>query len=568
MADPTNSVQLRQAAASVLGRRLLRARRSLEALTELAGQGATPEVQQAAVNALEQALVFAVGRGDLSLQALVDSLSSSDSDALNQARANAAFTLLRPNLIFVTDQPLLEALIRGQTATIGGVAVNGQNRFLRQATTDFLAGLFLQFGAVNRFEDPLSDLLAVAGDPLTEEGFRQAAGVALVKFLSSQRQKALDAIKQITRLLDRIVIQGRRGQSEDALALLEQVRQGIDANSALINTTAEAAGELGAAQRIRSIKDELAQFPEAIRQRNNSQLRDINTFVSGQFSQIQVSLAGAPDTDDETLIALAGEGATAELRQAAAMVLSGRMVAALAQGETDLDALLALAQTGGSRELQGAAEDALTRALQGSDLADEDLLALALEGQTVALQAAGARAWVARQDQGIDQITALANGAGLLLGQLVIQADSFEFQQALAQLLQARWEQEGVSVDLLLETIENSGNEAVRQTAAVLLARRFEEEGKTQQELIELSAFAPNEFVRQAASDALVQRLIFQQLSEPVLFNLVSQFTLAGVNPSSSQELVQALIAALADRFLHPLVPDPAPSTSATLGQR
>ena len=35
--------------------------------------------------------------------------------------------------------------------TIGGVSIDGQNAFLQNAATGFLAGLYLQFGAVNRF---------------------------------------------------------------------------------------------------------------------------------------------------------------------------------------------------------------------------------------------------------------------------------------------------------------------------------------------------------------------------------------------------------------------------------
>ena len=567
-ADPQNSAELRQAAASVLQQRLLGAKRSLEQLEQQAGSGATPQVQAAAVDALEQALVIAVGRGQLTLQQLVDLISPADSDALNQARANAAFTLLRPNLVFVTDQPLLEAVIRGERATIGGVLIDGKDEFLQRAATGFLAGLFLQFGAVNRFEHPLEELLAMASDLSVAPGFRIAAGQALVKFLSAQRDKALQLIDEMEQKLDRIVIQGRRGQTDEALALLEEVRQLLEENTALINTTSEAAGELGAAQRIITIKDLLAEFPEAIRTRDTQDLRDVNTAVTGQLSQIKVSLDPAPDTSDETLQSLAVDGATPEVRQAASTVLSQRLQTALAQGETSAEILLNLAESGATVELQNASTPALSAALHASTLDDDALLELVIQGRSQAAQQAAANAWLARQEPDASRFIALANGSGVDFGLLGFQAQSQELMAALAGLLQARWVDENVGTQFLLDQAQTHPNALIQQAAGALLGERFVAEGRAQQELIALCVGAESATVRLAASQALTQLLIAQQLPESALFGLISQYTLAADNPLSSPQLAQALVDALADRFLNPLNPVPPPGQPLQFGDK
>jgi len=552
--DPANSVELRRVAAQALGQRLLRARQPLEALQALAEAGPTTEVQGAAVEALVQALVTAVGAGTLSLQDLVNSLSSEDSDALNAARARAVFTLLRPNLIFLTDQPLLEAVVGGQTATIGGVDIDGSNAFLRASAVDFLAGLFLQFGAVNRFKDPLNELLAMASDTSLALGFRVAAGRALVKFFSSQAQRMLALINDIKRDLNRLVIQGRRGQTEQALAQLDTVRKAIDQNTVLLNTASEAAGDLGTAQRLRSIKDRLAQAPEAIRAKDTAQLRDINTFVAGEFSKIAVILSRAPDTTDEALVAFIVDGATPEVRVAAASVMSTRLQAALAAGTTDLKALLDLTKTGQTPTLRQTSVAALTRALFEGTLSDEALLGLVNLGTTPAVRSAAARAWLSRTDTETQGLIAIANGAGFGARTQAVQAQSVELRGALTQVLQRRWEAEAVSTAFLLDRAENGPTEQEQRAASALLTKRFLNEGKTQDDLLALAGTASSAFVRQAAGRALAQLLIENRLSEAELFALVSRYAFVGNTFSSSPELAQALTLALADRFLNPLV--------------
>lgn len=561
-ADPNNSPALRQVAADILRQKLLRENRSLDELLTLANQGTTPEVQMASVNVLEQELVFAVGTGLMTLDSLLESINDSNSDAYNMAASNGVFTLLRPNLIFVIDQPLLEAVVRGESSEIGGALVDGQNAFLKEAATGFLSGLFLQFGAVNRFDNPVDDLIAMATDTSLAEGFRVAAGRALVKFFSSQRQRAFDAIDEITGKLDRIVISGRRGQTEEALELLEEARQLIDDNTTLFNITAESAGELGTTQRLRTIKDQMALFPDAIRAQNSRDLRDINTIVSGQFFQIQVSMSTAPDTGIETLEMFAAEGETPELRQAAATVLSQR----LGESERSLDALLDIAQNGASEEFQGAVVSALSEALLNSDLDDETLLANIIEGSTFALQRASANAWIARQNNDGDALTALANGSGVVLGQFTVQAQSDEFAEAIAVLVQNRWITEEVGSDFLLDQAQNAASVALQQAAGNLLAASLFDDGLTQDELIDLTVNSESAAVRQAASEALAQVLISQQLPEGALFGLISQYTLATFNPNSNGELTHAFIIALAERLLNPLQVIPSSSQRPQLG--
>jgi hypothetical protein len=553
-ADPNNSAQLRQVAAEVLRQRLLRERRTLEELLALADEGATPEVQSAAIDALEQALVTEVGLGNLALQDLVDQISSSETDAANTARANAVYTMLRPNLIFVTDQPLLEAVLRRETVQIGEALIDGTNDFLRQAGVEFLAGLFLQFGAVNRFEDPLVELQEMASDTTLEQEFRTAAGLALVKFLSAQRSKALDVVNEIGRILDRISIQGRRGQTEEALQLLEDIRILLDSNQDLIATTAEAAGDLGVPLRFRTIRDLLAEFPDAIRSQNTSDLRDINNIISGQLTQISVSIAGAPETTDDDLIELAGTGTTPEARQAAATVLVGRLEDQLANDETDVETLQDLATNGASEELQTATISALTQAFVASDLSDDDLLTLTLDGTTNAVQQAAAAAWTMRQPADESLFTDLANGSGLELGEAPVAFASEEFSHALRELIQASLVNDGPSTDVLISQAQDESIPVLQQAAGALLPESLLADGLTQAELIQLAAESESAVVREAASVALSAVLISQLLPEGALFGLISTYTLAVNNVLSSQELAHALVVAMTERFRNPLL--------------
>ncbi len=561
-ANPDNTPALRQVAADLLRQRLLRADRSLDQLLSLANQGTTPEVQLASVLALEETLVFSVGTGEMPLDALLETINDSNSAAYNTAASNAVFTLLRPNLIFVIDQPLLEAVVRGEVTEIGGTLIDGTNAFLRNSAAGFLAGLFLQFGAINRFDEPVDELIAMASDTSLAEGFRVAAGRALLKFFSSQRQRAIETINEIQSKLDRIVISGRRGQAEEALALLAEVRQLIDENTLLFNTTAESAGDLGTTQRLRTIRDQLALFPDAIRAQNSVDLRNINTVVSGQFFQIQISLSDAPDVSDEELQTLAAEGATVELRQAAATVLGQRLL----ESDLSLEALLDIAEQGASEELQQASISALTEALLTSDLDNDTLLANIIEGLTFALQRASANAWLARQSNDDDGLIALANGSGVVLGQFTIQAQSDQFAEAIAVLVQDRWIAEEVGSEFLLDQAQNADSIALQQAAGNLLADSFVAEGLSQDELIDLTVSSESAAVRQAASDALAQLLISQNLPEGTLFAFISQYTLAVINPNSNGELTQAFVRALADRLLNPLQIIPSSSQELQLG--
>jgi len=561
-ADPNNAPALRQVAADLLRQRLLRDDRSLEQLVDLASQGATSEVQLASVLALEETLVFAVGTGEMTLDSLLESINDSNSAAYNTAASNAVFTLLRPNLIFVIDQPLLEAVVRGEVTEIGGALIDGSNAFLRNSAAGFLAGLFLQFGAINRFDEPVEDLIALASDTSVAEGFRVAAGRALVKFFSSQRQRAFDAIDEITGKLDRIVISGRRGQTEEALESLAEVRQLIDDNTSLFNTTAESAGDLGTTQRLRTIRDQLALFPDAIRAQNSVDLRNINTIVAGQFFQIQIIISEAPDVSNDELQTLAAEGETIELRQAAATVLSQRLL----ESDLSLEALSDIAEQGASEELQRAVISALAEALFASDLDNDTLLANVIEGSTFALQRASADAWLARQSNNDDGLIALANGSGVVLGQFTIQAQSDQFAEAIAALVQDRWIDEEVSSDFLLDQAQNASSMALQQAAGNLLAESFVIDGLSQEALTEIILNSESVAVRQAASEALAQVLINQNLPEGALFALISQFTLAVINPNSNEELTQAFTLALADRLLNPLQFVPSPSQVPQLG--
>ncbi len=566
--DPSVSPALRAVAGEALGQRLLSARRSRAALEAQAADGATPELRGAAVNALVQKLVEAVGAGELDVQALADALAPEESDALNRARAEAILTLLRPNLIFLTDQPLLEGILRGEQVTVGGVRLDGANPQLRGAAADFLAGLFRQFGAVNRFESPVEELLALAGDGALTPEFRDAAGRALVKFLGAQRDAALEVLGELKDGLDRLVIQGRRGQTEEAFGTLERVRALIDRHTALINTTADAAGDLSAPQRLRNVKATLANFPDAIRAADASDLRDLSTSAKGELSQLEIAVIGAPNTTDDELRALAAEGKTIQVRQAASTELARRLSEAQAAGEIALDALEALARQGETAQLRAAAVPALGEALRASERSDDALLELTVEGETGALRRAAADAWLDRTQQPNGRLRALADGAGVTLDSFSVEARSEALQTLLAARVRLRWEAEPTPTDVLLEIARGDGAEPLRAAAGTLLSERWLHDGTLEHELFAHAGQDQSAVVRRAAANALERLLSASALSEPALFNLLSQYTLAATNPRSSPELTEALVNVLAERFLNPLVPTPAPSRgNKRLGQ-
>jgi len=379
--DPARSAEVRTAAAPLLSQAWLNANLTLSALEQRAS-GPTPQFQDAAVEALVQAYVGAIGRLELTRQALADSVSSAQSQALARARAEALFVLLRSALVAPEAQADLERIVNGQTVTVRGVVVDGSLQAFRQVAGNFLTGIYTFFGFIDRLENPLENLTAIATDTTLSPEFRQAAADALQVVFSADRQRSLQTLDGLRQLLEALWQALDPLDLEAASASLEGFRQRLAQALELLVVTAEVAGDFSLRQTLTGdLNRSLATIEQALQQGRLLTVRTEISKVQRQLDAAQRSLEAAPPVTTEDLIAFAGNGSTSQLQQAAAAALVQRLL----RDEVPFDRLWQLAQQGASPALQLATVAALAQAWS----ADPDTLyAFSQTGATAAVRQA------------------------------------------------------------------------------------------------------------------------------------------------------------------------------------
>jgi len=510
--DPSASLELRTAAGAVLSERLLSANLSLEQLEAMAA-GATEQLRAATVDALVQALVGAVGRLELSAAQLIESVAGAQSVESGVARAQAAFVLLRTALATVEGQVALEAIVNGEATVVSGFSIDGSLEAFRRGAVDFLTGIYTFFGFIDRFEDPLQQLMDLAAnDSLTRE-FRAAAAGALVEVFRADRGRALQALSQFEALLQALLQRLATLDIASAFASLGQLRATLESERSNLITTAEVAGDFTVAQQLNeSFNRALATIESALRGGRLTTARSEITGLQRQLQGIESSIQGAPEVTIEFLEQVALTGQTPELRQAASAALSERLSGA---GFT-VEALIELAGRAGSLQLQQAAVAALAFALVAS--ADE-LYRQAIEGGTSALRAAAAEALLGalQGDLGDEAIQSLADARAISVGALLLDGAQMPLQRAAAQAL-----------------LDHFADPALFSLDA----------------LFEQATSAPTQALQESAAQALAKRLIASSASQADLFELISERTLLfGQRPGTSAALSGALAQALADRL-------------------
>ena len=510
--------ELRAAAGAVLGEKLLDANVSLDALETLASS-ATPELRAATEQALVQAIVFALGRREISLSQVAASVGQAASSELERARADAVFVLLRSTLVKPEAQATLEAVVNGQTQTLNGVALDGSLAGFRAAAGDFLVGIYTFFGFIDRFEDPLRSLETIAEDMALTTEFRASAGRALSVVFGAQRARSLRTLEQLNGLLETLGEQAVQGDPNAALTTLKQFKTLLEAERATVVQTAEVGGDFSARQKLNDETNRSAS--ELERALNTGRLLSVRPQISAierNFQALKPGLERSPEVSTARLRQLAATGASVELRRAAARALASRLL----QDPPDLTALRALARSAQTPELRGAAVDALSAAWQANKASLETLYAEALLGASAQSRAAAARALVrssALRTLSLLQWQALANGQPVTFNTLALDGTHAELQQTAGEALGPLW----------------AGDESLSNDALIALATNP----------------AGSSALQRAAADALQARWIASSLSESELFELTSAHTLLfGPRPGASAALSQALAHALADRFL------------------
>ncbi|MCR4404143.1 MAG: hypothetical protein NUW06_02430 [Candidatus Acetothermia bacterium] len=370
MAVEGPSPELRAAAGTALKQRLLAAGRSLGELERLAS-GPTPELRAAAGPALVQAIVAAVGRGELSLEMLASSVPTGASRELRLARAEAVFLLLRAELVAPAAQAAVEAVLRGERVRVSGVELDGSLEEVRAAASDFLAGIYKFYGFLNRLQDPLADLMAVATDGSLTPEFRAAAAEALRVVFLARRARAQDVLQRLEGLLDDVWDQAQGRRNEEALRAVSAFQELLEAERAMVILTSEVAGEFTAAQRLESVARNAERMAALIGVDLAGLSRTIGA-IRRDLQVIEMAVERAPDVPLELLQEWASSGATPELRKAAGAALGERFLEA---GLT-FDQLFELTANGPSPELRAGAGEALSRVLISMDLGEVELLRL------------------------------------------------------------------------------------------------------------------------------------------------------------------------------------------------
>lgn len=370
MAVVGRSPELRGAAGAALRERLLLARLGLEELEALTS-GPTPELRGAAIPALVQATVAAVGRGELSLSGLASGAVGGATHELRLARAEALFLLLRAELVAPAGQALVEAVLRGERVTVRGVELNGEVAEIRAAASELLAGIYKFYGLLDRLREPLAELLAVATDPSLTAEFRAAAGEALEFIFLAERGRALAALQELEALLDELLEEAQRqpAQAGQTLATLQGLLRRERAN--LIHT-AEVGGEFTAAQRLENVARNLERMRRALAAGDLLTLPGAISAVKRDLQVVQKAVERAPDLGLEELEAWSASGATPELRGAAGAAFGERLLGA----GLSYEELLELVIGGPSPELRAGAGEALTARLKEMGLTEVELLGM------------------------------------------------------------------------------------------------------------------------------------------------------------------------------------------------
>jgi hypothetical protein len=365
------SPELRGAAGEALRERLLVAGLSLEELEALAC-GPTPELRTAAIPALVQATVAAVGRGELSLSGLAEAVAMGATSELRLARARALFLLLRADLASPEAQALVEAVLRGQRVEVRGVELNGELAEIRAAASELLAGIYKSYGLLGRLQDPLSELMAVATDASLTPEFRAAAGAALEFIFLAERERALAALQEFEALLGALLEQAQAQQFDQAGQTLALLRGLLERERANLILTAEVGGEFTAAQRLENVARNLEKARAALALGDLAGLRGAITAIKRDLQVVERGVVRAPDLPLEALMDWASAGKTPELRRAAGAALGERLVRA----GLSYERLLELTITGPSAEFRAGAGKALSAKLVEMGLSEVELLRL------------------------------------------------------------------------------------------------------------------------------------------------------------------------------------------------
>ncbi len=369
MAVVGRSPELRGAAGAALRERLLLAGLGLEELEALAS-GPSTELRGAAIPALVQATVAAVGRGELSLPKLARAIAAEGATPeLRLARAEALFLLLRAELVAPGAQGLVEAVLRGERVEVKGVELNGEILEIRAAASELLAGIYKFYGLLDRLRDPLAELLAVVTDLSLTAEFRAAGGEALEFIFLAERGRALAALQELGALLDQLLkeAQGQPAQAGQVLTTLQELFERERAN--LIHT-AEVGGEFTAAQRLENVARNLERMRAALALGDLSGLSEAISAVKRDSQVIEKGVTRAPDVPLEALMEWAAFGGTPELRRAAGAALGKRLLWA----GLSYDELLELVASGPSTELRSGAGAALTAKLIEMGPSEAELL--------------------------------------------------------------------------------------------------------------------------------------------------------------------------------------------------
>lgn len=371
MAVAGRSPELRAAAGAALRERLLLAGLSLEELEALAS-GPTPELRGAAIPALVQATVAAIGRGELSLGELAEAIAMGATPELRLARAQALFLLLRAELVAPGAQVLVEAVLRGQRVEVRGVELNGELAEVRAAASELLAGIYKSYGLIGRLRDPLAELMAIATEPSLTAEFRAAAGAALEFIFLAERERALAALREFGALLDELWEEAQSQKLAQAGQTLAALQGLLERERANLIHTAEVGGEFTTAQRLENVARNLERARAALARGDLVGLRGAISAIRRDLQVIERGVARAPNLPLEALMEWAASGATAELRRAAGAALGKRLLWA----SLSYEELLELAITGASAELRAGAGEALSAKLVEMGLSEAELLRL------------------------------------------------------------------------------------------------------------------------------------------------------------------------------------------------
>lgn len=362
---------VRAAAGDVLAEKLLNANLPLNELNGIA-TGSTPELRASAHDALVQTLVTAVGRRTMTLGELSASVASAKTDELARARAEAVLVLFRPHLVAPANQSTLENLVNGSTVMIDGVTLDGSQKPFRTEASQFLTGVYTFFGFLDRFDDPLSELAALASDPSLTKEYRAAAGRALVPVYTAQRGQAIETLNHLSTLLSQIEADVSEGVWASAQQSLQTFRERLDADRGLLITTAEVGGELSAQQILTNdLNRRVETLASAIEAHRLSTVQTTISPIDDLLDSVRAGVQNTPDVGADRLQEIAINGATPEIRSAAAEVWGDRMIASDLDQQELLQMVIDHSQAFPSlTETSPELSDALARAL-ATRLGDE-----------------------------------------------------------------------------------------------------------------------------------------------------------------------------------------------------